>query len=48
MSNIALRDHNYVGGKAKNRAHRAPAPKKAIFSLVERGGKLMYIPIELE
>ncbi len=27
-----------VGGKAKNRAHREPAPKKPVFSLVERDG----------
>jgi len=33
-------DETYVGGKAKNRAHREPAPKKAVVSLVERGGKV--------
>lgn len=31
-------DETYVGGKAKNRAHRETAPKKAILSLVERDG----------
>jgi transposase-like protein len=31
-------DETYVGGKAKNRAFRSPAPKKAVVSLVERGG----------
>jgi transposase-like protein len=31
-------DESYVGGKAKNRAHREPAPKKAVFSLIEREG----------
>jgi transposase-like protein len=31
-------DESYVGGKAKNRAHREPAAKKAVFSLVEREG----------
>jgi transposase-like protein len=31
-------DETYVGGKAKNRAHRKPAPKKAVLSLVERDG----------
>jgi transposase-like protein len=31
-------DDTYVGGKAKNRAFREPAPKKAVLSLVERGG----------
>jgi transposase-like protein len=31
-------DETYVGGKAKNRATRAPAPKKAVVALVEREG----------
>src|SRR4051812_27103872 len=31
-------DETYVGGKAKNRAHRKPAPKKAVVALVERDG----------
>ncbi|WBH18048.1 IS1595 family transposase [Sphingomonas radiodurans] len=31
-------DETYVGGKAKNRAHRKPAPKKAVVALVERNG----------
>jgi transposase-like protein len=31
-------DETYVGGKAKSRAFREPAPKKAVLSLVERGG----------
>ncbi len=31
-------DETYVGGKGKNRAHGAPAPKKAVVSLIERGG----------
>lgn len=31
-------DETYVGGKAKNRAHREPAPKKAVVALVEREG----------
>ena len=25
-------DESYIGGKAKNRAHRKPAPKKAVFA----------------
>ena len=29
-------DETYIGGKAKNRAHREPAKKKAVLSLVER------------
>jgi len=33
-------DETYVGGKAKNRAYREPAPKKAVLSLVERGGRV--------
>ncbi len=31
-------DETYVGGKAKNRAKRRPAPKKAVVALVEREG----------
>ena len=31
-------DETYVGGKAKNRAYRQPAPKKAVVALVERDG----------
>jgi len=31
-------DETYVGGKAKNRATRRPAPKKAVVALVERDG----------
>jgi transposase-like protein len=33
-------DESYVGGKAKNRAFREPAPKKAVFSPVEREGQV--------
>jgi transposase-like protein len=32
-------DETYVGGKAKNRAHGEPAPKKAVVSLIERDGR---------
>lgn len=32
-------DESMVGGKAKNRAFRKPAPKKTIVALVERDGK---------
>ena len=35
---IVEADEAFVGGKAKNRAYRKPAPKKAIMTLVERGG----------
>ena len=31
-------DETYVGGRGKNRAHRKPAPKKAVISLIERDG----------
>jgi transposase-like protein len=31
-------DETYVGGKAKNRAFREPAPKQAVFTLIERDG----------
>src|SRR5579864_2846298 len=33
-------DETYVGGKAKNRAYRAPPPKEAVVSLVERKGRV--------
>jgi len=33
-------DEAYIGGKAKNRAHREPAPKKAVLSLIERDGRV--------
>jgi transposase-like protein len=33
-------DETYVGGKAKNRAFRKPAPKKAVVALVERDGQV--------
>ncbi|MGH6846577.1 MAG: IS1595 family transposase [Methylocella sp.] len=33
-------DETFVGGKAKNRAYREPAPKQAVFSLVERDGNV--------
>lgn len=32
-------DETYVGGKAANRAFRQPADKKAVVTLVERGGR---------
>jgi len=31
-------DETFVGGKAKNRAYKEPAPKKPVLTLVERGG----------
>jgi transposase-like protein len=33
-------DETFVGGKAKNRAFKAPAPKEAVMALVDRGGKV--------
>lgn len=32
-------DETYVGGKAHNRAHRKPAKKKAVVSLIDRAGQ---------
>ena len=33
-------DETFVGGKAKNRAFAKPLPKKAVFSLIQRGGRV--------
>lgn len=33
-------DETYVGGKAKNRATKSPAPKKPVVALVERDGRV--------
>src|SRR6266850_2457442 len=33
-------DETYVGGKARNRAYKAPPPKKAVVALVERNGRV--------
>jgi transposase-like protein len=33
-------DETFVGGKARNRAYKAPAPKKAVVALVERKGRV--------
>lgn len=33
-------DETYIGGKAKNRAYKAPPKKEAVVSLVERDGKV--------
>ena len=39
QNKVVEADETYVGGKAKNRAHRKEPPKKeAVFSLVERDG----------
>ena len=37
-SGVVEADETYVGGKARNRAHSRPAPKKAVVALVEREG----------
>jgi transposase-like protein len=39
QNTVVEADESYVGGKAKNRATRKPAPKKAIVALIERDGK---------
>ena len=36
---IVEADETFVGGKARNRAFRKPAPKKAVMTLVERDGR---------
>ena len=38
QNKVVEADETYVGGKAKNRAWRAPAPKQPVLSLVEREG----------
>jgi transposase-like protein len=40
QNKVVEADETYIGGKAKNRAFRKPAPKEAAFALVERGGKV--------
>lgn len=37
---IVEADETYVGGKAKNRAYRAPAPKKPVVALVQHEGRV--------
>jgi transposase-like protein len=36
---IVEADETIIGGRAKNRAHGEPAPKKTVFTLVERDGR---------
>ena len=38
-------DETYVGGKAKNRAFKAPPKKEAVTALVERGGKVASVHV---
>jgi hypothetical protein len=33
-------DETFTGGKARNRAYKAPRPKEPVLALVERGGKV--------
>ncbi len=40
QNKVVEADETYIGGKAKNRAHREPSPKKAVLSLVERDGRV--------
>jgi hypothetical protein len=37
-------DETVVGGRAENRAIREPAPKKAVVTLVEGGGRARWSP----
>ncbi|MGI8567776.1 MAG: IS1595 family transposase [Methylocella sp.] len=39
-SKIVEVDETYIGGKSRNRAFKEPAPKKAVLSLIERGGHI--------
>jgi hypothetical protein len=39
QNKVVEADETFVGGKAKNRKNHVP-PKEAVFSLVERGGKV--------
>jgi transposase-like protein len=40
QTKIVEADESYIGGKAKNKAYGPPPKKMAVFSLVERGGKV--------
>jgi transposase-like protein len=40
LGKVVEADETVVGGKAKNRAYREPAPKKMVATLVERGGRV--------
>lgn len=40
-------DETYVGGKAKNRAFKEPAPKKPVVSLVERDGRVNQLTLRM-
>jgi transposase-like protein len=40
QTKVVEADESYIGGKAKNKAYGPPPKKMAVFSLVERGGKV--------
>jgi hypothetical protein len=46
QNKVVEADETYIGGKAKNRAFKAPPKKEAVVSLVERGGKVRSTHVE--
>ena len=40
QNKVVEADETFVGGKAKNRAYKAPPKKEAVMALVERGGEV--------